>query len=122
MFGCFSTGIQHGMSKAEWETLIGSLRVVTLLADRIRPAVANSTPLAGVANILTINYTINPAAVNGSVITFTGVGELLLGFTGADVTVNNVPTAVPSLTLNLIPEPMTIALLGLGGLFIRRKK
>ena len=94
---------------------------VTLLADRIRPAGANSTPLAGVANILTINYTVNPAAVNGSVITFTGVGEPLL-FIGTDVTVNNVSTAVPSLTLNLIPEPITIALLGLGSLFIRRKK
>jgi hypothetical protein len=33
-----------------------------------------------------------------------------------------VRTSVPSVTIHVIPEPMTIALLGLGGLFLRRRK
>jgi hypothetical protein len=38
-------------------------------------------------------------------------------------TFNLVPAAqLPSVTLHVIPEPMTIALLGLGGLFLRRRK
>lgn len=32
------------------------------------------------------------------------------------------PTPVDTLSITIIPEPMTIALLGLGGLFLRRRK
>ena len=35
---------------------------------------------------------------------------------------NIAPTATNAVTLHIIPEPMTIALLGLGGLFLRRRK
>jgi len=35
---------------------------------------------------------------------------------------NTVNTVVPTLDVRVIPEPMTIALLGLGGLFLRRRK
>jgi len=31
-------------------------------------------------------------------------------------------TAIEALTMNVVPEPITVALLGLGGLFIRRRK
>ena len=35
---------------------------------------------------------------------------------------NNTATSVGSVTIDIIPEPMTMALLGLGGLFLRRRK
>ncbi len=58
------------------------------------------------------------------------IGETLTPFMGAAdfvMSISTMPTfwAGTSLTLNpltVVPEPMTIALLGLGGLFLRRRK
>ncbi len=51
--------------------------------------------------------------------------------TTVDITAGNInvglsnwtfPTSLGGATLNIVPEPMTIALLGLGGLFLRKRK
>ena len=40
----------------------------------------------------------------------------------ANIILQSGPTAMPELAFTVIPEPMTLALLGLGGLFLRRRK
>ena len=53
-------------------------------------------------------------------------GTLDVGDTSGTYTLNlyhtNFSTIIDSLPITIIPEPMTIALLGLGGLFLRRRK
>ena len=45
------------------------------------------------------------------------LGSVLITLYDADVT-----TVIDTMTITQVPEPMTIALLGLGGLFLRRRK
>lgn len=51
-------------------------------------------------------------------VTVTGIGE---GATALNLYANDGVTLLDSAAITVIPEPMTIALLGLGGLFLRRR-
>jgi len=64
-------------------------------------------------DIITITFDVAAAALYGDVITIAHTsGSLNNAFSGV----------VATQTLNVVPEPMTLALLGLGGLFLRRRK
>ena len=56
----------------------------------------------------------------------TVVGAYMIDLTGATVAGAFSPAPLPleigALEVNVVPEPMTIALLGLGGLFLRRRR
>jgi len=57
-----------------------------------------------------VTSTIATEILNGTILAYGGAGEVIVNYDGTKTTVTG------------IPEPMTIALLGLGGLFIRRRK
>ncbi|UCG48087.1 MAG: PEP-CTERM sorting domain-containing protein [Phycisphaerales bacterium] len=60
--------------------------------------------------------------VDGIGFTCTDLGDVILTlFSGNDLT-NGVVTVLDTQVIHQIPEPMTVALLGLGGLFLRRRK
>ena len=62
----------------------------------------------------------NPIAAGDHVqVNVAGVSE---GSSVLNVYANDGTTLLDSATINVIPEPMTIALLGLGGLFLRRRR
>ena len=55
--------------------------------------------------------------------------QFIVDFTAGSVTgtvdvylMNEALTTLDTATINIVPEPMTIALLGLGGLFLRRRR
>ena len=56
--------------------------------------------------------------VEGILFTCTGLGDVVIEILNPDTGWGVVDT----LTVHQIPEPMTLALLGLGGLFLRRRK
>ena len=62
------------------------------------------------------SFTLNVGDIGTYVIDLMGVE--VLGTFGPPA----LPTEVAALTVNVVPEPMTIALLGLGGLFLRRRR
>ena len=69
---------------------------------------------------LEYDYTIAGTALNGEVINF-GYGTPPPGWTNNVTLTGPVPFA-PAGVAVIVPEPMTIVLLGLGGLFLRRRK
>ncbi len=76
-------------------------------------------PLQG--TIYSFDYTADLGLPIGEVFTIaTGAGTNKVSYINPDATTGSVLPAALSLTV--VPEPMTIALLGLGGLFLRRKK
>ena len=74
-----------------------------------------------VGAILTLTYVVDADADFGAILISAG-GLDVLGGNNYVAQLDTGFTAVPSLGLNVIPEPMTLALLGLGGLFLRRRK
>ena len=78
-----------------------------------------STNIVGA--ILTLTYVVDADADFGAILISAG-GLDVLGGNNYVAQLDTGFTAVPSLELNVIPEPMTLALLGLGGLFLRRRK
>jgi hypothetical protein len=86
----------------------------------ISGATTSGFPVTPVSMVLTLDYTVDSGAAAGSTVTISANP----GFGGSKdvVLINLVEVAVPDLGLNVVPEPMTIALLGLGGLFLRRRR
>jgi len=114
----FTTGHEDGLTKAQWEAMAGPSAYDNGAAIYI----SGATTGTGISSaLLTLYYTVSDSALDGDMISITGSAN---GMTGQNynVTISNVATPLAGLELNVIPEPMTIALLGLGGLFLRRKK
>jgi hypothetical protein len=102
-----------------------------ILIDFIAAAPSAGAIAAG-ANLYTFTYTVSSAATLGQTVVIAPLAlgaEFFSTLDGVSYTVSNAPTAdlggvttpIDGLTLNVIPEPMTLGLLGLGGLFLRRR-
>ena len=70
--------------------------------------------------LITLYYTVDSAATAPSTITI--IAQAGEGGSSNTIDVDSANVVMPNLVLNVVPEPMTIALLGLGGLFLRRRK
>ena len=78
--------------------------------------------LPATGTLYSYNYTIAATAVNLEVINFTIHDIAAYGWV-SDVTLEDGSKIVPAdFAVTVVPEPMTIALLGLGGLFLLRRR
>jgi hypothetical protein len=98
-----------------------------ILIDRINGSVLLESPsVAAEATLYSFELTIPTGAVESDTFTIyaaTGFGVFSPPPAGyAHQVSGSTPGTTNNLVLTVIPEPMTIALLGLGGLFLRRRK
>lgn len=115
-----------GLTVADFDALLGSFGMDPTglpLQDLAFVDVA-ATSKAATGAIFTVLYDVlvdAPAQiVNVDAVALTSVPGFALG---AQVdTLEALNTAIPALSFEVVPEPMTMALLGLGGLFLRRRK
>lgn len=81
---------------------------------------ASGTALTGVAGVIfSYDYTIDAAFVGDSI---TFAVSNLEGLMDYQVLTSDGSVAASSFAMSVVPEPMTLGLLGLGGLFLRRRK
>ena len=81
-------------------------------------------PNYATGTLYTYTYTVSASATNGTVITFSlpdASGDPYYFPSEAGLSTAEV-VGISGTSVTVIPEPMTIALLGLGGLFLRRKE
>jgi len=94
-----------------------------VLIHRISGTPAVGTPVAANAVSYSFNLTV-PSGNLGDTFTLTGyAGSPSIGMPPYSYLVDGgAPASTNNLVVTLVPEPMTIALLGLGGLFLLRRR
>jgi hypothetical protein len=95
--------------------------------DLVLATGAVDLPHYATGDLYTYSYDIPLTAVVGSTITFTVEDIADYGYLSSiqyvvEETLTDMSITGMEFTANVIPEPMTMALLGLGGLFLRRRK
>jgi hypothetical protein len=94
-------------------------------------AYATGSPLGSGVALFTFSYTVSPAITAPKMITIAPLPAGTSFYSRLDDTtytaaastgdLGGVTTPIDGVTLSIIPEPMTLGLLGLGGLFLRRR-
>ena len=97
-------------------TIVNAGNVLITGISGATPFAFPPVPVLAGTSLYTFDYTV-PEVGAGTVITISGAGSLSFMFDDFSQT-----TGMGSTSMTVVPEPMTIALLGLGGLFIRRRK
>ena len=97
-----------------------------VLIDRIGASPTQGVTVAAGEKLYTFSLAIPSGALVGDTFTVSainGTPAIAPPYGPYSVLLDGVaPTAWNSLVITVVPEPMTIALLGLGGLFLRRRK
>jgi len=117
----FTTGRETGMTETEFQA---KYSMASGIAASAAIWLAGTDTGGGTysSDIITLDYTVSSTAVNGSTVTIKAVPFAAIGILSSTININGSDVAMCDLVLNVVPEPITIALLGLGGLFLRHRK